>query len=99
MELRLGADTLPRRRAVDRIKRAFPTSRHIAPEPDLFDRAGVIYRAIYGDDSGTGDRLGAMNDLLIALTAWRIGATVIHTNSRHFARIARHLRGLRHARP
>jgi predicted nucleic acid-binding protein len=33
MELRLGAGTLPRRRAVDRIKSAFPASRLVAPAP------------------------------------------------------------------
>jgi predicted nucleic acid-binding protein len=51
MELRLGADTLPRRRAVDRIKAAFPAGRLIAPAPDLFERAGALFRR-NGDRSG-----------------------------------------------
>ena len=46
LELRRGADTLLRRRAVDRIKRAFPAQRVIAPAPDLFDRAGVVFGAL-----------------------------------------------------
>jgi predicted nucleic acid-binding protein len=32
--------------------------------------------------------------LLIALTAWRIGATVVTANSDDFSRIAKHLPGL-----
>jgi predicted nucleic acid-binding protein len=94
MELRLGADTLPRRRAVDRIKGAFPAQRLIAPAPDLFDRTGVLFRALHGDGRGLRDRLGVVNDLLIALSAWRIGATVVTANMAEFARIQRHLPAL-----
>jgi len=57
MELRIGADT-PRARAVDRIQAAFPTSRLIAPLPQLFDQAGRLFRILYGDGSGLEDRLG-----------------------------------------
>jgi len=99
MELRLGADTLPRRRAIDRIKRSFPDGRLIAPSPELFDRAAGLFRALHGDARGVADRLGPMNDVLIALTAWRIGATVVTRNLSDFRRIARELRGLRVAAP
>jgi len=71
---------LPRRRAGDRIKAAFLAQRVIAPAPDLFDRAGVVFRALHGDGRGLRDRLGVVNDLLIALTASRIGATVVTAN-------------------
>ncbi len=94
MELRLGADTPRRRRAVDRIKDAFPGSRLIAPAPPLFDRAGRLFRALYGDGSGFADRLSPMNDLLIALTAREIGATIVTSNLNEFHRIAGHLPGL-----
>lgn len=40
-----------------------------------------------------------MNDVLIALTAWRIGATVVTGNSGEFSRIAEHLPGLRVVAP
>jgi len=40
-----------------------------------------------------------MNDLLIALTAWRIGAAVVTANSGEFSRIAEHLPGLVVAEP
>jgi predicted nucleic acid-binding protein len=99
MELRLGADTLPRRRVVDRIKTAFPDSRLIAPTPELFDRAAVLFREIHGDPSQMVDRLGPVNDLLIGLTAWHIGATVVTCNIGDFRRIQRRLPGLAVAQP
>ena len=68
-ELRIGADTPRRQRAVDHIQAAFPPSRLIAPLPQLFDQAGRLFRILYGDGSGLQDRLGPVNDLLIALTA------------------------------
>ncbi len=94
LELRVGADTARRGRAVDRIQAAFPPERVVAPTPALFDRAGTLFRALHGDGSGLRDRLGPMNDLLIALTAWRIGATVVTANSGEFNRIAERLPGL-----
>ena len=56
MELRLGADTPRRKRAVD--------------------------------------RLGPLNDLLIALTARHIGATVVTNNLNEFRRIGKYVPGL-----
>ena len=94
MEFRLGADTLWRKRAVDRIKAAFPRGRLIAPAPQLFDDAGRLFRVLYGDGSGLGDRLGPINDLLIALTARQIGAAVVTSNLKEFRRIAGQLPGL-----
>ena len=99
MELRIGADTPRRQRAVDRIQAAFPTSRLIAPLPPLFDYAGRLFRTLHGDGSGLDDRLGPVNDLLIALTARQIGATVLTSNLDEFRQIARHLPGLRIVAP
>ncbi|MDE2058395.1 MAG: type II toxin-antitoxin system VapC family toxin [candidate division NC10 bacterium] len=99
MELRLGANTPRRNRAVDRIKAAFPAGRLIAPAPQLFDHAGQLFRILYGDGSGLRDRLGAIDDLLIALTARQIGATVITNNVGEFRRIAGRLPGLAIAAP
>ena len=84
MELRIGADTARRKRAVDRIQAAFPTGRLIAPLPPLFDQAGRSFRALYGDGSGLTDRLGPMNELLIALTARQMGATLVTSNLQEF---------------
>jgi predicted nucleic acid-binding protein len=94
MELRVGADTLRRRRAVDRLKAAFPPERVVTPTAALFERAGALFRELYSTRPAIHDRLGPLNDLLIALTAWRIGAVVVTGNSDEFHRIAGHLPGL-----
>jgi len=99
MELRLGADTPRRKRAVDGIQRAFPSGRVIAPTPPVFEWAGRLFRALHGDGSGFHDRLGPLNDLLIALTARQIGATVVTNNLDEFRRIATRLPGLRIVAP
>jgi len=94
LELRLGADTQPRRRAVDRIQAAFPPGRVLAPTYQLFDRAGRLFRLLYGGGRSRADRLGPIDDLLIALTAWRAGATLVTSNLAEFRRIAASLPGL-----
>ncbi len=94
MELRLGADTLRRKKAVDRIKAAFPHGRLTAPAPQVFDHAGQLFRTLYGGGSGLVDRLSPINDLLIALTARQIGATVVTGNLNDFRLIADRLSGL-----
>ena len=99
MELRLGADTPGRKRAVDRIQAAFPSGRLIAPLPPLFDHAGRLFRTMHGDGSGLADRLGHANDLLIALTTRQIGATLVTSNLREFHQIAAHVSGLRIVAP
>lgn len=66
MELRLGADTTPRKRAVDRIQAAFPTGRLIAPLPVLFDHARRLFRTLHGDGSELADRLGSVFDIRIS---------------------------------
>jgi predicted nucleic acid-binding protein len=99
MELRFGADTPRRKRAVDSIQRAFPPGRIIAPTPQVFEQAGRVFRTLHGDGFGLQDRLGPLNDLLIALTARQIGATVITNNIEEFRRIATRVPGLRVVAP
>lgn len=94
MELRLGANTPRRARAVDRIRDAFPSGRLVAPAPQQFDQAGRLFRILYGDGSGRADRLGPINDFLIALTARQIGATVVTNNLNEFRRLAEHVPGV-----
>ena len=79
---------------MDRIHAAFPPDRVLAPTPRLFDRAGKLFRLVYGGGRGLADRLGPVDDLLIALTAWQIGATLVTSNTREFRRIAASLPGL-----
>ncbi len=99
MELRFGADTPRRKRAVDSIQRAFPSSRVIAPTPAVFEHAGRVFRTLHRDGAGLQDRLGPLNDLLIALTAKQIGATVVTNNFDEFRRIAAQIPGLRIVTP
>ena len=99
MELRLGADTRRREKAVNRLLAAFPASRVIAPSSLLFVHAARLFRTLYGDGSGLRDRLGPVNDLLIALTARQIGAAVVTSNLRDFRLIADKLPGLRLVSP
>ncbi|MHB8482544.1 MAG: type II toxin-antitoxin system VapC family toxin [Nitrospiria bacterium] len=94
MELRLGADTLRRKRAVDKIISAFPSERMVAPSTPMFDQAGELFRRIHGFGDGMKDRLGPMNDLLIALTARYIGGVLITKNLQDFQRIVKYLPGL-----
>ncbi len=99
MELRFGADTPRRKRAVDSIQRAFPPGRIIAPSPLVFEQAGRLFRTLHGDGAGLHDRLGPLNDLLIALTARQIGATVVTNNLDEFRRMAARIPGLRVVAP
>jgi predicted nucleic acid-binding protein len=45
------------------------------------------------------DRLGPVNDLLIALTARQMGATVVTSNIEEFNQIAAHVSGLKIVAP
>jgi len=95
LELRLGTDTPKRKKVIERLYRALPSGRVLAPTAQAFDQAGVLFRLLYGNGSGLRDRLGPINDLLIAVTARHIGATVITGNLLEFRRIATKLTGLR----
>ena len=95
LELRLDADTPKRKKAVDRLQQAFQSGRILGLTPSLLDHAGRLFRTMYGNASGLSDRLGPMNDVLIALTAREIGATVVTSNVLEFRRIAGKVPGLK----
>lgn len=99
LELRLGADTLKRKKTVDRLHQAFHSGRILGLTPSILDHAGRIFQAMYGNASGLNDRLGPMNDVLIALTAREIGATVVTSNVLEFRRIAGKVLGLKVVAP
>lgn len=99
LELRLGADTPKRKRAVDRVQEAFPPGRIVGLTPTLMDHAGRVFRALYGNAAGMRDRLAPLNDVLIALTARQIGATVVTSNVMEFQRIAAKVSGLKVVAP
>ncbi|MGH7232957.1 MAG: type II toxin-antitoxin system VapC family toxin [Nitrospiraceae bacterium] len=94
LELNLGADTPTRHKAVSHIEAAF-RNRILAPAPRLFSSAGRLFRVLYGTSREGSDRLGQINDLLIALTAREIGATVVTSNLGEFTRIAEEIPGLK----
>jgi predicted nucleic acid-binding protein len=99
LELRLGADTPKRKKAIDRLQHAFHSGRTLGLAPELADHAGRIFRALYGNAAGMKDRLGPINDVMIALTAKHIGATVVTSNLLEFRRIATKVQGLRIVAP
>jgi predicted nucleic acid-binding protein len=99
LELRLGADTPKRKKAVDRLHQAFPSGRVLGLPAPLLEQAGRIFQSLHGHASSVGDRLGPINDILIALTARQIGATVVTSNLFEFRRIASKIPGLKVVAP
>ncbi|WP_437547508.1 PIN domain-containing protein [Sorangium sp. So ce367] len=77
MELRAGATTLPARRAVDHLCRAYRSAgRIVVPDADVFDHAGRTLRRLR--EAGREVRRASLvNDVLIALSARSLGATVL----------------------
>jgi len=91
MELRVGAATRPARRLLDQLIRAHATSaRLVAPSAPVFDEAGLVLRALR--TAGREVRHASLvNDVLIALTARRLGATLYTGDAEDF----RAIRGVR----
>ena len=70
MELGVGARLLPARRALDQLVRAYQVGgRVVVPDAQVFDRAGRVLQRIL------------VNDVLIALSARSIGATVVSADA------------------
>jgi predicted nucleic acid-binding protein len=87
LELRAGASTRRARHAVDKLVRAYGSGgRLVAPAPNVFDRAGSVLRKLRL--AGREVRSAALvNDVLIALTARSLGATVVTANTSDFRAI------------
>lgn len=80
MELRAGATTLPARRAVDHLSRAYRSAgRIVAPDAEVFDHAGRTLRRLReaGREVRRASLVNDVNDVLIALSARSLGATVL----------------------
>jgi len=77
MELRVGATMLPARRALDQLVRAYRAAgRIVTPDAELFDQAGRTLQRLR--EAGREIRRSSLvNDVLIALTARSLGATVL----------------------
>jgi predicted nucleic acid-binding protein len=87
MELRAGAHSRAGRTAVDRLVRSYESAgRLVAPTRRVFDRAGSVLRQLRL--AGRDVRSAAfVNDVLIALTAREMGATVVTGNVGDFEAI------------
>ncbi len=93
MELSAGAFSLRDRRLVKEVTSAFARAgRIVAPAVAIYEEAGVVLRRLQQLKSYTvSGAYGLVNDVLIALSARSIGATVITQNERDFVAI----RGIR----
>jgi len=89
MELRVGARTRPARRVLDQLVRAHTaTARLIAPSPSTFDDAGLVLQALRMAGREV-RRASLVNDVLIALTARQLGATLCTADGEDFRAIRR----------
>lgn len=77
MELRVGATTTPARRAADQLVRAYRAAgRVVAPTAEVFDLAGRVLQKLRAQGREI-RRASLVNDVLVALSARSIGATMI----------------------
>ena len=88
MELRAGAFSSADRRLVRRVASAFQkTGRILAPSRNVFDEAGDALRSLQQRGVRVEASHSIVNDVLIALSARSIGATVVSQNQRDFRAI------------
>jgi predicted nucleic acid-binding protein len=88
MELHAGARTRSGRRNVEQLERIFSSAgRIVAPSPPTFARAGAVLARLHAAGREV-RRASLVNDVLIALTAREIGATVFTADAGDFAAIA-----------
>jgi len=77
MELRAGAKLLPARRAVDQLVPAYgKADRMLVPTGEVYDDAGRVLRRLRNTGREV-RRASLVNDVLVALSARSIGATVV----------------------
>jgi len=89
MELRAGAFSSRDRRLLQRLETAFfRTGRVLAPTASVFAEAGEVLRRLQSERGyNLKGRHSVVNDVLIALSARSIGATVATQNARDFRAI------------
>jgi predicted nucleic acid-binding protein len=87
MELEAGASTPAARRAVGQLARVFENSARLSQPPrGAWRRAGTVLRDLRSQGRET-QRASLVHDVLIALTAREIGATVITGDASDFVAI------------
>jgi predicted nucleic acid-binding protein len=88
MELRAGAFSAADRRLVRRVASAFEkTGRILTPSRTVFDEAGDALRRLQERGFRIETSHSIVNDVLIALSARSIGATLVTQNERDFTAI------------
>lgn len=89
MELLAGAFTARDRRLVRQVGKAFTAVRRVlVPTARVYEEAGEVLRRLQASRGYTlGGKHSVVNDVLIALSARAIGATVITRNARDFEAI------------
>lgn len=92
-ELRAGATTEAARRAVHQFTRwADRVGRVVTPSAAAWERAGDVLGRLRAQEPERRSKVPALwNDLLIALSARQVGATLVTTNARDFQLLGRYL--------
>ena len=101
-ELLAGATDRLKQAVVEGLYRPFVRNgRIVTPTHSVWEEAGRLLGVMRGQRKDQIDRLTGsfVNDLLIALTARQIGATVVTNNVEEFRRIAARVPGLRIVTP
>ena len=89
MELWAGVSNRASREAVDALTRAYRSAgRLVSPSSEVFERAGAVLRKLKFAGRNVRDA-SLWGDVLIALTARSIGATVVTSSVADFAAIQR----------
>jgi predicted nucleic acid-binding protein len=89
MELRAGAFSTADRRRLRRVEAAFDSAaRILVPSRSVFGEAGDTLRRLQAEQGfQLATTRSIVNDVLIALSARSIGATVVTQNGRHYRAI------------
>ena len=88
MELRAGAVSVQDRRLVGKVATAFAKAgRILVPSTTVFAEAGDVLRGLRRRGFQLESNHSIVNDVLIALSARSIGATVVTQNARHYRAI------------
>jgi predicted nucleic acid-binding protein len=91
MELEVGATTLAARRAISHLSQTFErTGRLVTPSVSAWKRAGGILRALRSRGREV-RRSSLVHDVLIALTARDIGATIFTSDASDFSAIRKYV--------
>ncbi len=92
MELHAGCRTPRHKTELDKFLKPFERAgRVIAPDHECFREAGRVLAKLARDGMGAIHRRQIANDVLIAVSASRFGATVITANHTDFTWIGRHV--------